>query len=127
AGEARNRTGMSCGRQTARMKSGEREALVRQAGAEPLDCMTHSSTNASQIGDPVGAAPDLVPIDHESGAAAQPQRQPGAEQREVGKGSAVHHVVALAVPEQMPEDSGAEAQRRPDSPAPLAGVEVAAG
>ncbi len=104
----------------------EGEAPVGKAQAEALHGEADPPGDGAQVGAPVVASPDLVPVDDQRrGRAREPERQPGPDHLEVRKRGGVDGVVAAAVAEQVPEDAEAEAKRRPDAPPPGARVELA--
>ena len=78
---------------------------------------------AAEVLAPVVAAPDLVPVDHQP-EAAQPRTTRRGEQREVRERGRVHHVVAAAAAQQVPEHAGAEHERGQHPPPARARVEL---
>jgi hypothetical protein len=87
--------------------------------AGTLDPPAHPPEQATEVVLPVGASPDLVPVDDYAIAAALPEKTRGrkSEKRRCGR---MHDVVAAALAEQMPQDAEPEAHGRPD-PAPTTG------
>lgn len=92
------------------MHAAERIRLLRNPGAEALDQPSDLASNPSEITAPIITTPDFVPI------AVNPKTMDEAcgargEQRKVGEGGCVHHVVTLAEAEQMKEHAPAESNR----------------
>ena len=109
-------------------EAGEDEAPIGEARAEALDRDADPAAERAEVGAPVARAPELPPVDDQRRLRpSEPQRQGRRQQREERERSAVHGVVAAAMPQEVPEDAGAEADRGPDPPAAGGRVEAAAG
>ncbi len=80
------------------------------------------ASGAAEVFAPVGAAPHLVPVDDQAVTAERTCRRRG-QQREVGKGAGVHHLVAAAVSQQMPQHPQPKHQRRDDPATAVGGVQ----
>ena len=100
------------------MQLGEAEGPLGDERAEVLHERPDAPADAAEVVEPVGAAPDLEPVDHQL-EALQRAQQRGRQQREVRERAGVDHVVAAAVAQQVQEHPQPEHERRQDPPARL--------
>jgi hypothetical protein len=101
---------------------GEAEGALAHARAETLHQPADAPAQAAEVVAPVGVAPDLEPIDLQA-VTARPAQQGGRQQREVGKGADVQHLVAAPVAQQVRQHAEPEDERRQDATPPAGRVE----
>ncbi len=105
------------------MQLRETEGALRNGRAQALHGGADRPAKLTEVAAPVGAAPDLVPVDDQR-VARKHARQAGGQQREVRKRGHVNGVVAPASQRQMGEHAGAEHERRQDPPAAVCRVQA---
>src|SRR6266566_2679816 len=100
--------------QALRVKLGQAERTLRNQRAEALDEFADAAADRTQILAPVGAAPDLKPVDDELIAHERAQGA-GREQRKVREGAGVDDVVLAAAAQEMQKHARAEHERGEDA------------